>query len=256
VTDGWAVAQTWDPGTYDERCGFVASGGSQVLGWLDPQPGQRIVDLGCGSGALTLRLAEAGAQVIGLDSDPAMVEAAHRRLPGCEVRLADGHAFVVDPPADAVFSNAALHWMTRPAEVLRCVRDALHTQGRFVAELGGVGNVGAVESAADRAAAELGLEAPRWGHFFPTPGRYAQLLEDAGLEVRRLELVDRPTPLAGADGLAAWYAMFGVGALGHLSEAERGALVTRALELAKPSLHRDGVWYADYRRLRVLAVRS
>lgn len=241
----------WDAETYDRDFGFVSAYGAQLVDWLAPQPGESVLDLGCGTGELAAQIAARGAQVIAIDSDPAMVDVARRRLPGAEVRLADGHDFTVDPPVDAVFSNAALHWMGMPVEVIGCIRDAVRPGGRFVAEMGAAGNIAAMTQAVEQACAEAGVPAPHWHWFFPTPAEYAALLEDAGFEIRILEHFDRPTRLNGPDGFLEWWQMF-AGAL--VSDLPEGVMA-RAAEIARPRLWRDDAWWADYRRLRFRAVR-
>lgn len=250
----------WDAETYDRDFAFVAAYGATILGWLDPAPGERVLDLGCGTGDLTVRLVEAGAQVVGLDADPAMAAAFARRLPGVPLVVADAQqpwpsGPLTERPFDAIFSNAALHWMPDAPAVARAMAGALRPGGRLAAELGGHGNVATIHDAVAAAADELGLPPPSWRRYFPTPGAYASVLEAVDLEVRQLELADRPTRLAGPDGLADWIRLFGAGALGALTSEQRDALVDRAVALARPTLWQDGSWWADYRRLRVLAVR-
>jgi len=243
--------KAWDAAIYDRDYAFVAAHGEDLLEWLAVEPGESVVDLGCGTGVLTARIAESGASVIAIDTDPVMIDAARERVPKAELRIADGHDFSVAEPVDAVFSNAALHWMPASVEVLGCVSDALRLGGRFVAEMGGSGNVAAVTAAVDQACDEAGLPAPSWPWFFPTPAQYAAMLEDAGLEVRSLEFWDRPTRLTGADGLTDWLAMFAREALGDAPPS----VLERATEIARPELWRDGSWWADYRRLRFRAVK-
>jgi trans-aconitate methyltransferase len=254
------VSQQWDAERYDRDFSFVAAYGETVLGWLDPQPGERILDLGCGTGDLTSRIVESGAQAVGLDADTAMAQAFARRLPGVPMVVADAQQRwpdgpPLDEPFDAIFSNAALHWMPDAAAVARSMAAALRPGGRLAAELGGVGNVATIHAAVTEAVARLGLPAPTWQRFFPTPGEYAAILEAAGFEVRQLELADRPTRLAGPDGLADWLELFGAGALAGLEPSQRAALVAETVAIARPLLWQDGSWWADYRRLRVLAVR-
>jgi trans-aconitate methyltransferase len=252
--------QQWDAERYDRDFAFVAAYGATILGWLDPQPGERVLDLGCGTGDLTLRLVEAGARVVGLDVDPAMAAAFAQRLPGVPLVVADAQqpwpsGPLSEQPFDAVFSNAALHWMPDAPAVASQMAAALRPGGRLAAELGGVGNVATIHDAVAGAVEDLGLPVPSWRRYFPTPGAYAAVLEDVGLEVRQLELADRPTRLSGPDGLADWIRLFGAGALGTLTVEQRDALVARAVERARPTLWQDGSWWADYRRLRVLAVK-
>jgi trans-aconitate methyltransferase len=242
----------WDARAYDQDFAFVAAYGVELLDWLKPQPGETIVDLGCGTGELTARIVDAGASVIGLDADADMIEAARERLGNAaELRVADAHDFTVDTPVDAVVSNAALHWMPAPVEVLGCVSDALRMGGRFVAEMGATRNVATITSAVDQACREAGLPERRWPWYFPSPAQYAAILEDAGLEVRQLDFYDRPTRLTGPDGLHRWLHMFAGDALLDLPPE----VLDRAVEIARPALWRDGAWWADYRRLRFRAVK-
>lgn len=242
----------WDSQAYDRDFAFVAAYGVELLDWLKPLPGERIVDLGCGTGELTARLVDAGATVIGLDADPAMIDAARERLgDAVELRVADAHDFSVDEPVDAVVSNAALHWMPAQVEVLGCVSDALRQDGRFVAEMGATGNVASITSAVDRACREAGLPEGRWPWYVSSPAQYAAMLEDAGLEIRQLDFYDRPTKLTGPDGLSRWLAMFA----GDVIEGLPDEVLKRAEEIARPALWREGAWWADYRRLRFRAVK-
>jgi trans-aconitate methyltransferase len=162
------VAAGWDVDRYQRQFGFVSALGGDVLELLDPVPGETVLDLGCGTGELAAAIAATGARVLALDSDPAMVAATRRRLGDDRVLLADGHAFTLDEPVHAVFSNAALHWMPRPAEVIGRVRAALRPGGRFVAELGGAGNIAAILEALGTAMAEAGLPEPASPWYFPT----------------------------------------------------------------------------------------
>jgi trans-aconitate 2-methyltransferase len=168
----------------------------------------------------------------------------------------DARDFSFAQPFDAIFCNAVLHWVRPPERVIRCVRDALRPGGRFVAELGGRGNVRAIRAAIHTAAARLGIAAqlPPW--YFPGIGDYAPLLESAGLEVRFAALFDRPTPLKGADGLKGWVQMFARPTLEAISEQHREEFLSAVEESARSELFRDGGWIADYRRLRVVAVRT
>lgn len=250
----------WDTHRYDRDFSFVAAYGETILGWLGPQRGERILDLGCGTGELTARLVATGAQVVGLDADAGMADAFRARLPGVPIVVADAQqpwpaAPPLDQPFDAVFSNAALHWMPQARSVAALMAQALRPGGRLAAELGGVGNVAAIHAAVESAAADLGLPAPTWRRYFPSPAEYADVLERAGFEVRQMELADRPTRLPGPDGLADWLDVFGSGALGALEPDQRRRLVEEAVRRARPVLWQDDAWWADYRRLRVLAVR-
>ena len=245
------MTEGWDTRAYDRDFAFVSAYGAELLDWLDAQAGETILDLGCGTGELAATIADTGATVIGIDSDPAMIDAARQRLPDADLRVADAHDFTVERPVDAVFSNAALHWMPSSVEVLGCVSDALRDGGRFVAEMGATGNVAAVTGAVDQACREAGLPERHWPWVFPSPAQYAAMLEDAGLEIRELDFRDRPTRLAGVDGLAGWLQMFAGGVLADVPSD----VLARAADVARPELWRDDAWWADYRRLRFRAVK-
>jgi trans-aconitate methyltransferase len=247
---------SWDATRYDDAFAFVPALGAGVLDLLDPQPAERVLDLGCGSGELTAQIAERGARVTGVDSSVEMVAKARERFPDLDVRLADGEHLVVDEPFDAVFSNAALHWMTRPDEVLSGVCAALRPGGRFVAEMGAARNVTALVAALREAAGRIGLDADLplpW--YFPTPAEQATRLERAGFTVRLLQYFDRPTRLtAVSDGAADWWRMFGASTLAGLDAAQVDELLAAVNEVAAPRLlGADGVWVADYVRLRFVA---
>jgi trans-aconitate methyltransferase len=248
--------QAWDAGLYDGRHAFVWKHGASLVELLAPRPGKRILDLGCGTGHLTAAIAEAGATVVGLDPSADMLQQARAAYPRLEFVQADARDFAFAEPFDAVFSNAVLHWVRPPEAPARRVRDALKPGGRFVAEFGGRGNVRAVVAALQAAGERLGLrlDGPHW--YFPSVGEYASLLEAGGLEVKSAALFDRPTPLEGPDGLQGWVRMFGGLVLKAVPAGRRDEFLRAVEDAARPDLYRDGGWFADYRRLRVVAVRE
>lgn len=248
----------WEAADYDGSHSFVYEYGADLLGLLDPEPGECVLDLGCGTGHLTAEIAETGSDVVGIDASAEMVAAARDAHPDVPVVLADARRFAFAEPFDAAFSNAALHWVddADQDDVLSSVQDALRPGGRFVAELGGHGNVSAIVDATRAELADRGydLESP-W--YFPTVGEYASRLETHGFEVRYATLFDRPTELDdGEDGLDAWLGMFGDAFFDPLSADERDAVVAGVEERLRDDLFRDGSWHADYRRLRFVAVRE
>ncbi len=246
----------WDAQLYDGRHRFVTQYGAGILAWLDPQPGERILDIGCGTGHLTAEIAAAGANVTGLDSSAEMLDVARRAYPALEFRHADAADFTVDQPYDAIFSNAALHWVHAAEAAARCMAAALRPGGRFVVEFGGHGNVRALDTALTDLLRELTGRATPPLNYYPRLGEYADLLERHGIEVRRAELFDRFTPLeAGDDGLANWVRMFRRPILDLIPAAVQPTFWQRLTERLRPSLHRDGRWHADYRRLRIHGVK-
>src|SRR6056297_343493 len=197
----------WDATAYEDDHSFVYEYGADVLELLAPAAGERVLDLGCGTGALTGKIAASGADIVGIDSAAEMIERARANHPELAFRQADARTATFDEPFDAVFSNAALHWIDEQDAALSTVSDALRPGGRFVAELGGDGNVAAIVDAVLAELAERGYDADNPWHF-PTVGEYASRLERHGFEVRDATLFDRPTELDGEDGLANWLDVF------------------------------------------------
>ena len=249
---------SWNPGLYDGRHSFVHRLATGVLDLLAPRPGERILDLGCGTGALTKRIAESGARVVGIDASAAMIGEARRRFPELDLAVLDAREMRFDIPFDAIFSNATLHWVRPPDAAAARMRDALRPGGRLAAEFGGRGNVARLLAAAEAAGRSLGLDlgAALHGNYFPTPSEYATVLESAGFVDVRAELFDRPTPLEGAHGLRDWVRMFRPEALERLPAGGQDPFFDALETAARPELFREGAWHADYRRLRVLAIRA
>lgn len=246
--------QTWRAERYAANARFVADLGAPVLELLNPQAGERILDLGCGDGALTQKIAAVGAEVVGVDMAEDLLDAA-REL-GLDVRRMDGQALAFAAEFDAVFSNAALHWMLDPDAVVAGVHRALKPGGRFVAEFGGQGNVAAITVALMAVLDARGHDgAKRCPWYFPSPREYAGRLERHGFKVDSIELIPRPTPLP--TDMRGWLDTFGDSFLTLLPEAERDAALNDVLSLLAPVLRDEaGGWTADYVRLRVKARRG
>jgi len=230
----------WDAKQYQQRHSYVFQYGQAVLDLLAPQKGERILDLGCGSGQLTSAIAEAGAAVIGIDSSPEMLAEARAHYAAIEFRLGDAADFIVESPVDAVFSNAVLHWVKNAGGAAGCIARALKPGGRFVAEFGGHGNIQAVVDALREV---LGPVETPW--YYPSIGEYASVLERYGLEPREAWLIDRPTPLEGEDGMEDWLAMFA-----RFAPKDQ---LHEVAERLRTTHFKDGVWTVDYRRLRIVA---
>jgi len=236
----------------------VSQLGKGIVDLLDPQPGETVLDLGCGTGDLAHEMAMRGAKVIGMDLSPWMIEAARAKYPDISFLMGDGEQFVLDEPVDAIFSNAALHWMKRAEKVVACVWNALKPGGRFVAEFGGQGNVAAVIGAIGRVLEwDYGIDASAchpW--YFSSIGQYSTLLEKQGFRVTFAARFDRPTPMKdGENGLRLWLDGFADAFFEGFSPAEREVAVRKTEAEARDELYRDGVWHVDYRRLRVAAVK-
>lgn len=245
----------WNAELYDDKHSFVWKMGAGLLDLLGAKPGERILDVGCGTGHLTAQIAAIGADVIGIDASSAMIAQAREKYPSLRFEVMDAREIAFTEIFDALFSNATLHWIKEPARVVTGIAKALRTGGRFVAEFGGKGNVKGLTNAVEGAWRELGLPgaAPSpW--FYPSIAEYSGLLEKHGLEVTFATLFDRPTPLEdGVRGLRSWLEMFGSAFTEKLSPDQRTSLFLAIEDEARPVLWRDGQWVMDYRRLRVVA---
>jgi trans-aconitate methyltransferase len=246
----------WEASSYDQHCDFVFEYGEGVVEWLDPRPDERVLDLGCGTGHLTAAIAQQASEAVGIDNAAEMVEEARATHDAPTFECVDAREFEFDDPFDAVFSNAALHWI--PGEdhdaVLSRVREALAPGGRFVAEMGGRGNVADIAWTTVEELQERGYDVEHpW--YFPTIGEYAPRLEDHGMEVQRAVIFDRPTTLEGEDGVRDWLDVFGDSLFAEVPEAT----VDEVIEAVEDRLREErydpetGNWTAGYRRLRFVA---
>lgn len=244
--------QQWSAGSYDTHARFVSDLGSGVVEWLAPRPGERILDVGCGDGVLTAELRDMGAEVVGVDSSGDFITAARAR--GLDARLMDGEALTFGPEFDAVFSNAALHWMPKADQVAAGIARALRPGGRFVAEFGGHGNVAAIVTAMRAIGQSRGGDpalANPW--YFPAPQVYQALLERHGVGVTRIALIPRPVVLK--TGIEGWLMLFRKPFFDQFGDAAQQVLA-ETVDLLRPALcDADGNWTADYVRLRVEAVK-
>ena len=248
------MAQQWDPDRYANEVGFVAALGEPLIDMLAPRAHERILDLGCGDGALTEKLVGLCREVVAVDSSPEQIEAARAR--GLTAEVVDGHRLTFDEAFDGVLSNAALHWMKRPDEVLIGVAQALKPGGRFVGEMGGYGNVATIVRGIERLLRARGIDPDAvnpW--YFPTLDEYRTRLGKTGFEVTSIELFPRPTPLD--VDIVAWLEIFTQSFFAPFSDADRATLLAELREDLRPDLFASaGRWTVDYVRLRFGAVKK
>jgi trans-aconitate methyltransferase len=247
------MADRWDSSLYEDRHSFVWKKAGDLIDLLDPKPGQHVLDLGCGTGHLTAEIAARGAEVTGLDLSASMVAQARQNYPRVKFVLADATSFQFDQPFDAVFSNAVLHWIPEAHRVIDCVARSLRSAGRFVLEMGGKGNVARIVEALTSVLNGAGY-APKNPWYYPSAGEYSTLLEERGFEVESLWTIERWTKLDHPEkGLREWLEMFAGPWFDSVPAAERGALIADIEARLRSQLWRDGAWWADYRRLRIVA---
>lgn len=254
-----SASNTWNPDDYDESHSFVHEYGGDVIELLERELGDRVLDLGCGTGHLTARLAEGDGSVVGVDSSSGMISRARDSYPELEFIHADARSLTddIDGSFDAIFSNATLHWIPEQDmdQVLSSVTDLLRPGGQFVVEFGGRGNVETIVSAIETELTERGYEGTNpW--YFPSVGEYTTRLENHDFEVRYAVLFDRPTELEGEDGLRNWLEMFGDSLLAGVPDGELDSVFSAIESRTEDTLREGQTWYADYRRLRIRAIRE
>lgn len=243
-------AQQWDPDSYQKNAAFVAELGMPLIGLLKPVAGERVLDLGCGDGVLTVKLAEY-CDVVGVDASAEQIDGAKAK--GLTAQVMSGESLTFCGEFDAVFSNAALHWMRNADAVIAGVKRALKPRGRFVAEFGGHGNVLAIRTALEDELRCRDIDPlPLNPWYFPTPEDYQGKLEAAGFLVDEIDLFERPTPLPG--DVTGWLRTFAESFLTAVPMAERETFLAAVRERLRPLIcGEDGVWSADYVRLRFAA---
>jgi trans-aconitate methyltransferase len=286
------MTNQWNAAEYDAKHAFVYEKAKGLVELLAPKPGERILDLGCGTGALTAEIATRGAEVMGVDRSEEMIAQARKKFPALQFEVLDARQLRVNLGQvdarrwsatgdkadgagktnkadrveearevgrlgfDAVFSNAVLHWIPEAAEVIAGVAQVLKPGGRFVAEFGGKGNIQKLAAGFQRAFAALGMRPPAgvspW--FYPSVAEYAGLLEKHGLEVREASLFDRPTALEeGEHGLENWIRVFRQTFVEKMGEAKAQRWIREVERQCRDEQFHDGSWVLDYRRLRIAA---
>lgn len=252
------TGHVWQPEFYDEQFKFNTHFGQDLVALLQAKPGEKILDLGCGTGDLTEQIAMAGARTIGMDLSAEMLKQAKNKYPQLSFMIGDARSFKLEQPVDAIFSHAALHWVQDAKSAVRSIWGNLQAGGRFVAEFGGKGNVETIAKAIDSVLSRYDVDAEQlnpW--YFPSVGEYSSLLERQGFRVTYAVHFDRWTRLAGGDeGLRHWLHGFAADVFFQkFSEEEREQLHAEVEAITRDSLYKDGIWHADYKRLRVVAIK-
>jgi trans-aconitate 2-methyltransferase len=248
----------WNAGLYDDKHSFVFKYGEDLVDALSPQIGERILDLGCGTGYLASVIASSGATVVGIDSSLEMVAKAKLQYPELEFKVQSATEFYFDEPFDAVFSNAVLHWVLRKEMAIDCMYRNLKRSGRIVLEMGGKYNVEKIVTALKTSLIKHGFAEnaaiPLW--YFPSLSEYTSLLEKRGFRVTYAAHFNRETKLNDTeDGIKDWVKMFGSTFLKGIDEAVVDTILDEVQDALKPTQYRNGEWYADYKRLRVIAIK-
>ena len=246
--------QTWNPIAYARDVSFIPALGEPLIALLAPLPGERVLDLGCGDGALTQNLVEAGCQVVGVDASAEQVAAARAR--GIDAYVGDAAALPYEGAFDAVLSNATLHWVSDLSRMLAGVHRSLVPGGRFVAECGGEGNVAAIRQALRGALVRRGIDADRHDPWhFRSAETYRAGLSAAGFTVTHISEFARPTPVPA--GVEAWIAVLARSFLEAVPGAEHAELLREVAAVLAPKLRdAEGNWSADYVRVRFVAQRA
>lgn len=252
------ITTIWDANLYDEKHSFVSIYGNDLLDLLNPKKEENILDLGCGTGDLTKKMYDLGVNVEGVDKSEDMINQARKKFPNMEFRVEDATKLEYRNQFDAVFSNATLHWVKPPKKALCCIYSSLRRNGRFVCEFGGKGNVQFITTEITKQLNALGLPyyEEQFPWFFPTIGEYTTLMEEVGFRVTFANHFDRPTPLDGVNGLRNWIEMFGKTMFEELDSETIDLIVTNVENNLKEIMFKDNSWIADYKRIRVVGIKT
>ncbi len=248
----------WDAKLYDNKHDFVSKFGEGILSYLQAKPGESILDLGCGTGDLTEEIFQTGAKVIGVDNSTEMIRSAKIKFPAIDFRQADARIMQFDERFDAIFSNAVLHWIKEKEMVIRQMHLLLKENGRIVLEFGGKGNIQQMQEVFRNVLKKRGFikESNLDFWYFPSIAEYATELEKQHFRVIHAEHFDRNTPLKGDQGMHDWFMMFGVNFLANIPLNDIDGILEETASILRPTHYRDGIWNADYKRIRIIAIKE
>lgn len=248
----------WDTELYDAKHSFVSKYGEDVLGWLHPQKGETILDVGCGTGTLTEKIRETGAIVTGIDASGEMINKARESFPGIQFFVKDATNFSFEKSFDAAFSNATFHWIKEQAKVLQCIYNNLNKEGRLVYEMGAKHNIESIHNAIKKV-----LENEGWKenttfelNYFSSAAEQAVLLEKTGFTILNIIQFERPTVLTGEDGMKNWIIQFASAFFKNIPEEEIENIIDQSVAILKECNYKNGKWYADYMRLRIKVIKK
>lgn len=252
------IDTTWNTDLYDEKHAFVFKYGEDLVDVLKPQPGERILDLGSGTGYLTNIIAASGATVVGIDSSLEMISKAKQQYPELEFKVQDATEFHFDEHFNAIFSNAVLHWVLEKEKAIECMYRNLKRSGRIVLEMGGKHNVEKIITALQNSLIKHGFteQAAKELWYFPSVSEYTGLLEKRGFRVTYAAHFNRETKLSDTEnGIKDWVKMFGLAILKGIDEVKVEEILNEVQIALQPTHFRNGSWYADYKRLRIIAIK-
>lgn len=248
----------WNANLYDVKHSFVSKYGDTLVELLKPKKGEKILDLGCGTGDLAKQLYDCEADMIGVDKSENMVTQARKKYPNIKFDICDATELCFHNEFDAVFSNATIHWIKKPQQALHCIFNSLKPGGRFIAEFGGKGNVQSITDEIRKQFKRLNLEFKdeQFPWYFPSIGEYTSLMEKVGFKVTFAQHFDRPTLLDGENGLSNWIEMFCMDIFKHVNEDNKTDMIKNAEINLRNILYQDNHWIADYKRIRVVGVKA
>jgi trans-aconitate methyltransferase len=254
---GTVQGDSWNASLYDEKHAFVSHFGGDLVELLAPRSGEKILDLGCGTGDLANKLYHLGVDVVGIDKSENMVQQAQKKYPAITFKVQDAVNMNYAIEFEAVFSNAVLHWVKAPKQVLHSIYNALKPGGRFVAEFGGKGNVQKITDEIIRQLGEQGIpyKTEKFPWYYPSIGEYSTLMEQVGFRVTHAQHFDRPTGLNGENGLRNWIEMFATSMFNFVSLETKEIILAAAEKNLREVLFHNGEWIADYKRIRIAGIK-
>ena len=246
----------WNPELYDDKHDFVFKFGEEIVNLLNPKKNETILDIGCGTGDLTKKIAELSEKVIGIDNSNQMIQIAQKKYPEMSFLHADAKDYQLDNKFDAIFSNAVLHWIPQADIMIRNANNHLKIGGRYVVEFGGKGCNYSIINTLKKQLDKKGLDYPSIESmlYYPSISQYSTILENNGFEVNLAMLFDRPTELKGGiNGLHDFIEMFLNWFFKDVSDSDKSAIIDKTIDILKPQIFNGTSWIADYRRIRIVA---